>query len=118
MILHYYDWNAVLKIFVKVAECLKKLPPKLISSPLFTGVLSENQWNILEKIQDEMMTEYQLRREMLLKRLDVTIQSFQWSGKAKVGSWHFLNVINVYFILLVIDIDTYSPLSLCSRISL
>lgn len=31
------------------------------------------------------MNEYDVRRKMLLKRLDVTVQSFGWSERAKVG---------------------------------
>ena len=39
----------------------------------------------LEKINERMRNEYTLRRQMLLKRLDVTVQSFKWSDRLKVG---------------------------------
>lgn len=42
------------------------------------SITNEN-WNKLEKLRQELDNEYDLRREMLLTRLDVTIQSFQWS---------------------------------------
>lgn len=32
-----------------------------------------------------LINEYEVRRKMLLKRLDVTVQSFGWSDRAKVG---------------------------------
>lgn len=41
------------------------------------------EWRKLEKLQNELDVEYDLRRDMLLTRLDVTIQSFQWSDAAK-----------------------------------
>ena len=40
----------------------------------------------LGKINERMRKEYTLRRQMLLKRLDVTVQSFQWSDRVKVRS--------------------------------
>lgn len=45
--------------------------------------LTFEEWKKLEKLQNELDDEYDLRREMLLTRLDVTIQSFQWSDAAK-----------------------------------
>lgn len=37
----------------------------------------------LEKINSVLSAEYECRRRMLIKRLDVTIQSFSWSDRAK-----------------------------------
>uniref|UniRef100_A0A672NHF4 Family with sequence similarity 98 member B n=1 Tax=Sinocyclocheilus grahami TaxID=75366 RepID=A0A672NHF4_SINGR len=37
----------------------------------------------LEKINGVLSAEYECRRRMLIKRLDVTIQSFSWSDRAK-----------------------------------
>ncbi|XP_031638120.1 protein FAM98A isoform X2 [Contarinia nasturtii] len=45
--------------------------------------LSIEEWKKLEKLQNELDIEYDLRREMLMTRLDVTIQSFQWSDVMK-----------------------------------
>lgn len=39
----------------------------------------------LEKINDALRSEYECRRRMLMKRLDVTVQSFGWSDRAKVN---------------------------------
>lgn len=38
----------------------------------------------IEAINQALVNEYEVRRKMLLKRLDVTVQSFGWSDKAKV----------------------------------
>ncbi|XP_063229367.1 protein FAM98A [Bacillus rossius redtenbacheri] len=71
------------KVEQKMKEVLAKASPELIGKPLFTGVLSDKQWHQLEELQAELQQEYRLRREMLIKRLDVTIQSFQWSDRVK-----------------------------------
>lgn len=47
----------------------------------FTVTLQER----LEKINDALRSEYECRRRMLMKRLDVTVQSFGWSDRAKVN---------------------------------
>lgn len=39
----------------------------------------------VEEINSQLNQEYTLRRSMLLKRLDVTVQSFGWSDRAKVS---------------------------------
>lgn len=38
----------------------------------------------VEAINQALVNEYEVRRKMLLKRLDVTVQSFGWSVRAKV----------------------------------
>lgn len=37
----------------------------------------------LEKINGVLSEQYECRRRMLIKRLDVTVQSFSWSDRAK-----------------------------------
>ena len=37
-----------------------------------------------EEINSQLNQEYTLRRSVLMKRLDVTVQSFGWSDRAKV----------------------------------
>jgi Protein of unknown function (DUF2465). len=44
---------------------------------MFNGELSPKQWETLMQVQNEMAEEYRLRREMLLTRLDCTIESFK-----------------------------------------
>ncbi|ROT78299.1 putative protein FAM98B [Penaeus vannamei] len=73
-----------MKVEQKVNDVKSKAHPSLIGKPLFNGTLSDKQWALLDEMQKEMQSEYQMRREMLIKRLDVTVQSFQWSNKAKM----------------------------------
>ncbi|KAK9510079.1 hypothetical protein O3M35_004940 [Rhynocoris fuscipes] len=70
-------------MFSKVKVKLGEISSKCVSEPLFKGILSPKQWDMMEKIQKELHEEYKIRRELLLKRLDVTIQSFQWSERMK-----------------------------------
>lgn len=76
------------KLFNRFNEVAKK---KSLGTPLFapSKQLSFEQWNKLEKLQQELEAEYNLRREMLITRLDVTVQSFQWSNAAKTKEEKF-----------------------------
>ncbi|KZC04322.1 Protein FAM98A [Dufourea novaeangliae] len=67
----------------KLKDVLKTVPPELIGQPLITKDFTEKEWKDLEHIQQELQDEYRMRRDMLLKRLDVTVQSFLWSDRVK-----------------------------------
>lgn len=67
----------------QIKELMSKYPDQ-IGKPLMKARLSDKQWEQVLKINDSLILEYQTRREMLLKRLDVTIQSFMWGDTAKV----------------------------------
>ncbi|XP_012554799.1 protein FAM98A isoform X1 [Hydra vulgaris] len=73
--------------FVAIETSLKKLlstlPNDYIPPPLLKKSLSQNQWDLVSKINDGLCQEYRLRRELLIKRVDVTIQSFTWTEKMK-----------------------------------
>ncbi|KAF5307881.1 hypothetical protein FQR65_LT18295 [Abscondita terminalis] len=71
------------KITPTIRNLVQKAPDGLVGNPMFNGMLSEKQWDILDKIDHDLNEEYLIRREMLLKRLDCTIQSFQWSDRTK-----------------------------------
>ncbi|KAF5296057.1 hypothetical protein FQA39_LY12679 [Lamprigera yunnana] len=75
--------NLLQKITPTVQNLLQKADKDLVGNPIFNGTLSDKQWEILEQIHQDLNEEYLIRREMLLKRLDCTIQSFQWSDKTK-----------------------------------
>ncbi|XP_062863695.1 protein FAM98B [Trichomycterus rosablanca] len=62
---------------------LQKVPEKHISKPVLKQALSSEQWRQLEKINRVLSADYECRRRMLIKRLDVTVQSFSWSDRAK-----------------------------------
>ncbi|KAF6200915.1 hypothetical protein GE061_005362 [Apolygus lucorum] len=70
-------------MFTKVNTKVQEISNVLVSPPLFTGKLTDKQWVLLEKVNKDLQEEYENRRKMLLKRLDVTIQSFQWSERMK-----------------------------------
>lgn len=67
----------------QIKEVVAKQPDQ-IGKPLLKARLSDKQWDNVHRINISLADEYKTRREMLLKRLDVTIQSFMWSDKAKV----------------------------------
>lgn len=72
---------------MQTKEALSHLPPSsvnAVSRPIVKEPLRTEQWAELEKINDALRQEYTIRRRMLLKRADVTVQSFTWSGKMKV----------------------------------
>ncbi|XP_050989566.1 protein FAM98B isoform X2 [Labeo rohita] len=68
----------------QVDVLLKQLPETHVGDPAFKSSLHSEQWRELEKINSVLSAEYECRRRMLIKRLDVTIQSFSWSDRAKV----------------------------------
>uniref|UniRef100_A0A8C6Z1N0 Family with sequence similarity 98 member B n=1 Tax=Nothoprocta perdicaria TaxID=30464 RepID=A0A8C6Z1N0_NOTPE len=70
---------------LKIKDILSKVQnnhvgKSLLTKPLNSGSAIER----LEKINDALRSEYECRRRMLMKRLDVTVQSFGWSDRAKV----------------------------------
>ena len=66
-------------------ECVGKLPEGHLGSSLVVQPLSEEQWATLDRINETLTKEYSVRRQMLLTRCDVTVQSFKWSERIKVG---------------------------------
>ena len=52
-----------------------------MSKPLLKATLSPKQWEEINYIYEALKAEYEMRRSMLLVRLDVTIQSFKWAKK-------------------------------------
>ncbi|GIX71797.1 protein FAM98A [Caerostris darwini] len=57
--------------------------PDLMLKPALEESLSEQQWLYLNSLHKEFLYEYQVRRELLLTRIDVTIKSFQWGEGSK-----------------------------------
>uniref|UniRef100_A0A4W3K690 Family with sequence similarity 98 member A n=1 Tax=Callorhinchus milii TaxID=7868 RepID=A0A4W3K690_CALMI len=70
----------------KLKESLSKVPPNHVGKPLVKKMLGPAHWEKLEVINQMFVNEYECRRNMLLKRMDVTIQSFGWSERAKSQS--------------------------------
>lgn len=65
------------KLETTIPLALKKAGTDLIGKGIFDGFLSDKQWETLKNVQNGLNNEYKIRREMLLTRLDVTVQSFQ-----------------------------------------
>ncbi|XP_053701062.1 protein FAM98B [Synchiropus splendidus] len=76
--------DVISRIQNKVQETLKSHPKCSVGNPVLKKPLSHEQWEKLHKINTVLSSEYECRRRMLIKRLDVTIQSFGWSDRAKV----------------------------------
>ncbi|XP_012717037.2 protein FAM98B [Fundulus heteroclitus] len=68
----------------KVEHLLQGLPSGSVGKPVLKKPLSSEQWEKLHGINRALSSEYECRRRMLIKRLDVTVQSFGWSDRAKV----------------------------------
>ncbi|AWP16337.1 putative protein FAM98B-like [Scophthalmus maximus] len=68
----------------KVEKVLDDLPNASAGDPVLKKPLSGEQWEKLHNINTTLSSEYECRRRMLIKRLDVTVQSFGWSDRAKV----------------------------------
>lgn len=62
----------------QVASCKpQKLPPLLNQS------LSPKQWHLVEQAYHRLLKDFTVRRMVLIKRVDVTIQSFRWSSRMR-----------------------------------
>ncbi|KAM5129778.1 protein FAM98B [Mantella aurantiaca] len=66
----------------KVTELLPKVQSNM-KKTLLSVEMNAEQLESLEKINEALCKEYECRRRMLIKRLDVTVQSFGWSERAK-----------------------------------
>ncbi|KAG7224116.1 hypothetical protein INR49_019851 [Caranx melampygus] len=71
------------QIQFKVDKVLEDVPEVSIDSPVLKNSLTSEQWEKLHSINAVLSSEYECRRRMLIKRLDVTVQSFGWSDRAK-----------------------------------
>ncbi|XP_064177888.1 protein FAM98B [Anguilla rostrata] len=70
-------------IETKISNILERIPKEHIGKPVLKSSIGGEQWAELEKINTVLSAEYECRRRMLIKRLDVTVQSFSWSERAK-----------------------------------
>lgn len=67
----------------KLKETLAKVPPNHVGKPLLKKSMGPAHWEKIEAINQAIANEYEVRRKLLIKRLDVTVQSFGWSDRAK-----------------------------------
>lgn len=66
--------------------------PSAIEKPALEDSLSEQQWDSLNGLYQDFLHEYKVRRELLLSRLDVTIQSFKWGEGSKGKETEIKNI--------------------------
>lgn len=55
-------------------------------------MLSDEQWAKLIEVNQALSDDFQMRRELLLTRLDVTIQSFKWADRLKKNNQEITNL--------------------------
>ncbi|KAM9847550.1 protein FAM98A [Aulostomus maculatus] len=67
----------------KLKEAMSRVPANHVGEPLMNKTLGPVHLEKIEAINQALVNEYEVRRKMLLKRLDVTVQSFGWSDRAK-----------------------------------
>ena len=81
------EMDIITAVREEVAQVLESVPNELLSDPpkaLPRGVtLDSHQKEVLGKINEAYQADFLLRRQMLMKRLDVTIQSFLWGEQAQ-----------------------------------
>lgn len=65
----------------QVQSQLKKFTS--LPRPLLTAALTDKQWSRVTALNEKLVQDYRNRIQLLLKRLDVTIQSFTWSERIK-----------------------------------
>ncbi|XP_019862142.1 PREDICTED: protein FAM98A-like, partial [Amphimedon queenslandica] len=73
-------------------EHISKAPAGYIGKPLVLQPLSAEQWGTLDRINEALLKEYSVRRQMLLTRCSVTVQSFKWSDRTKGKDESFTSV--------------------------
>lgn len=73
------------KVEARISELLTKLPKDYLSKPIIKDnkQLTQKQWNSLIRINNILNEDFKSRRELLMKRLEVTVQSFKWSDQLK-----------------------------------
>ncbi|KAJ0063378.1 hypothetical protein NL108_002670, partial [Boleophthalmus pectinirostris] len=75
----------------EVESRMTNLPSDAIS-PLLNTSLSPEQWVKLEKLNEILCKDYKCRRQMMIKRFQVTLESFAW-GDNKMEKMKVLDTI-------------------------
>ncbi|XP_028274607.1 protein FAM98B isoform X1 [Parambassis ranga] len=73
-------------VLSEVKSRLAQLPSGGMTDPLLNTSLSSEQWMQIKKINQVLSEDYQCRRQMMIKRFQVTLQSFAWGEKQKERS--------------------------------
>ncbi|XP_057694831.1 protein FAM98B [Corythoichthys intestinalis] len=70
------------KVELKIAH----LPGEAMTDPLLHSSLNAEQWIQLEKINGVLSNDYSCRQQMMVKRFQVSLESFAWGEKQKERS--------------------------------
>ncbi|XP_047450300.1 protein FAM98B [Mugil cephalus] len=73
-------------VMSEVKSRLARLPSGDMMNPLLSTSPSAEQWMQVKKINQILLEDYQCRRQMIIKRFQVTLQSFAWGEKQKERS--------------------------------
>ncbi|KAL7677211.1 hypothetical protein ACOME3_003451 [Neoechinorhynchus agilis] len=86
--------NALNTISNTIDGLLAALPNKSLPPPLLKFTLSGRQWERLAYFVNVLHQDYKARRQMLLKRLEVTVNSFLWSDRTKKLEKQIMDIYN------------------------
>lgn len=86
----------IANITKKVEESRAQLPADYEGKRLWTTPLSPEDTQVAEELNEAFKEDYKARREMMLKRLDVTLQSLLWSDKGKENQEEMMQIIEHY----------------------
>lgn len=71
------SWNQQEQVMAAIAAKTKRLPPPSGDVPLLAGLeLTDAQRQTMDRVHAAIAADFTLRRRMLLRRCDVTVQSF------------------------------------------
>ncbi|XP_039478316.1 protein FAM98B-like, partial [Oreochromis aureus] len=70
----------------EVNERLSRLPSGDMTKPLLSTGLSSEQWLQVKKMNEILSEDYRRRRQMMVMRFQVTLESFAWGEKQKERS--------------------------------
>ncbi|XP_045929927.1 protein FAM98B [Micropterus dolomieu] len=73
-------------VLSEVESRLARLPCGAMTNPLLNTVLSPEQWMQVQKLNQVLSKDYKCRRQMMIKRFQVTLESFAWGEKQKERS--------------------------------
>ncbi|XP_053340715.1 protein FAM98C [Clarias gariepinus] len=70
----------------QVESRIASLPEGKVQEPLLKTNLNSTQWSELNQINRSLCKDYDCRRQMMIKRFHVTLQSFAWGERGKERS--------------------------------
>jgi hypothetical protein len=76
------NYASTLQAVIDKAQYIMNNTPELKSKNIWEHNLTPKHMQLLEEINDMLKQDYVSRKTVLLKRLDVTLQTFLWSEKA------------------------------------